>query len=133
VLPCATASISARQRALKAVTPIATCRPSFSGIDGLSAGKRSIVNGPFWFAQLPFGAARKKRRGRPSNPLKSLNEIVHFGVCPAVAVIPEIEQRILVTGHPVDHLRRHLADHASVQTVGDNRRNVSNGNRKARL
>ena len=31
-----------------------------------------------------------------SNPLKFLDEVVYFGLRPGIAVIPEIEQRILV-------------------------------------
>src|SRR6266436_8438697 len=70
---------------------------------------------------------------RPSNRLKLLNKIVYFRMGPGVAVIPEIEQRILVARHPLDDLRRRSADDVERQAVGDDVRIVGNRNRKARL
>jgi hypothetical protein len=45
------------------------------------------------------------KSGEPSDPLQFLNKIVYLGLSPSVAVVPEIEQRILVAGHPFDDLR----------------------------
>jgi hypothetical protein len=68
-----------------------------------------------------------------SHPLKFLDEVVYFGLRPGIAVIPEIEQRILVARHPVDDLRRHLLDDADQQAVADDGRNIGNRDGKARL
>jgi hypothetical protein len=45
------------------------------------------------FTLSAFGAQRETW---PSNSLKFLNKAVYFGLRPGVAMIPEIEQRILV-------------------------------------
>jgi hypothetical protein len=63
--------------------------------------------------------ALRGRGTRPSDPPKFLNKIVHFRMRPGGAVIPEIEQCILVARHPVDNLRRPLADDPEGQAVGD--------------
>jgi hypothetical protein len=68
---------------------------------------------------------------RRSNPLKFLNKIVYLRLRPGVAVIPEIEQRVLVARHPLDDLRRQLADDTVRQAVGDDGRNIRNRNGEA--
>src|SRR5437667_7343821 len=68
----------------------------------------------------------------PSNPVKFLNKIVYLGLGPSIAMIPEIEQGVLVARHPIDDLRRQLAYDLAWQAGGDGR-NVGNRNGKARL
>ena len=47
-----------------------------------------------------------------SDPAKPLDEVVDLRLRPGIAIVPEIEQIVLVPLHPLDNLRRHLANGA---------------------
>src|ERR1700742_3555664 len=79
--------------------------------------------------------SRKKRMGSViansfSDVLQPLHEGVDLGLCPSIAVMPEFQQRLLVDGYPVDHLRRHLANDPWREAVGDHSRSIGDRYRK---
>src|SRR5690242_15846719 len=90
----------------------------------MEPGNRSLPRSGRWTAY--YGIAG-------SNPLELLDKVVYFRLCPGIAVVLEIEQRILVARYPIDDLRRHPAHDADRQAIGDNGRNVGKRNREARL
>ena len=43
-----------------------------------------------------------------------MDEVVDFRLCPGIAVVPEIQQRVPIPRDPFDHLRRALPKNANI-------------------
>ena len=68
-----------------------------------------------------------------SNVPQLLDEVVHVGLRPGVAAIPEIEQGVLVQRDPFNNARGHPADDPCRQAVGDHHRLVRDRDGKTGL
>ncbi|HVH82609.1 MAG TPA: hypothetical protein VM782_24665 [Stellaceae bacterium] len=68
-----------------------------------------------------------------SHALQFLDKGVYLGLCPGIAMVPKVRERIFVACHPLNDLRRHLSHRAQRQAVRDNDRRVSNRDRKTGL
>src|SRR6202011_3196524 len=85
------------------------------------------------FRPVEGKADRIAHVGSLSDAPESMNEIIHLGLSPCIAAMPEIQQLILVSGHPSDDLGRHLSHGARRQAVSDDCGRVRYRDRKLQL
>src|SRR5262249_32878310 len=104
-------------------------------LDALSVGDLPdrFAGCRFYFGPVEEKADRIAHFRSLSDASKSLDKLIHFGLCPRVAAIPKVQELILVARDPGDDLRRNLPNSARRQAVGDDRRHVRYRDRKAWL